>query len=81
MGTESLTIEIDTELMARLRAAGVDPKAYAERVFRSKLAQQESADQRASRAETWRAEHRDELESYDAFVREHGLWSDGLRLF
>ena len=81
MGKERLTIEIDSELMERLRAAGVDPQAYLERLLARQAANQETAEQRAAREGALRAEMQQGLDDYDAFIAKYGLWSDNLRQF
>jgi len=81
MGKERLTIEIDSDLMDRLRAAGVDPQAHVERMLRRQAFAGESQAEREARWAAWRDAHKGELDSYDRFIEEHGLWSDGLRTF
>ena len=36
---------------------------------------------RAAKAERWYEENREAIEAHNKFVEEHGLWSDGHRLF
>lgn len=81
MGAETLTLNIDADLAARLREAGVEPVAYATRLLLERAAAAESGAAEQARREAWRSEHRDELDSYDRFIAEYGLWSDGLRAF
>jgi post-segregation antitoxin (ccd killing protein) len=81
MGKEELTIEVDADLLAQLRAAGVDPQAHVERILRRHGLANLSVAEREARREAWRKQHRDELGSYDHFIEENGLWSDGLRAF
>ena len=79
MGKERLTVEIDSELMDRLRSAGVDPQAYVERVLRRKTLENETPEQREARWAELRQEMKAGIDDYDAFIAKHGLWSDGLR--
>jgi post-segregation antitoxin (ccd killing protein) len=81
MGAETLTLDIDAGLAARLREAGIEPAAYAMRLLRERAAATESGDAAQARRDAWRREHREELGSYDRFIAEHGLWNDGLRPF
>lgn len=81
MGKEVVTLEIDAELMEQLRASGVDPAAYLERLLKRKALSGEMSDKRQARAVAWRKEHQAELDSYDRFIKENGIWSDGLRQF
>jgi post-segregation antitoxin (ccd killing protein) len=81
MGKERLTIEIDSDLMDRLRAAGVDPQAYLERTLRRMAFSGETQAEREARWARLRAEMQPGIDAYDSFVEKNGLWSDGLRLF
>lgn len=81
MGKVTLSVEIDQALYDRLVLAGVDPQAYLARLLRHKEHMAISPTEREARAAAWRGEHAGELESYDRFVEENGLWSDGLRTF
>ncbi|MBI1250863.1 MAG: hypothetical protein GC189_05265 [Alphaproteobacteria bacterium] len=77
MGKEKLTVEIDSDLMARLRAAGVDPQAYVQRLMDRKAADRTSATAKQAEREAWRRAHDAELASYDAYIDKHGLWCEG----
>jgi len=81
MTKERLTIEIDADLMDRLRAAGLDPAQYAERVLARNIIAGESEAERAAREEALRAEMRAGLEAYDRLFDEVGDWSADLRTF
>jgi post-segregation antitoxin (ccd killing protein) len=81
MGKEHLTIEVDADLMERLRKAGVDPQAYVERLLARSMLANESDAEREARHAALRAEMKQGTEAYEAFIEEHGLWSDGLRQF
>lgn len=81
MGKEVLTLEVDAELMDKVRAAGLDPQTYVARLLEREAAKQESATERAARHTALRAELQPGLDAYDAFIERHGLWSDGLRPF
>jgi post-segregation antitoxin (ccd killing protein) len=81
MGKEHLTIEVDAELIDRLRKAGIDPQAYVERLLTRSMLANETDAEREARHTALRAEMKDGMDAYDAFIEEHGLWSDGLRQF
>ena len=36
---------------------------------------------RAARIASWREENREAIERYNEYIREHGVWSKGLRRF
>jgi post-segregation antitoxin (ccd killing protein) len=83
MGKEivTVTVEIDSDLMERLRATGMEPVEYLQRLTRRDAVLRETPEQRQARADAWREENREELESYDRFIAEHGLWCEDLRTF
>jgi hypothetical protein len=81
MGKEHLTIEIDAELMDRLRSAGVDPQAYVERLLKRSVLASESDAEREARHAALRDEMRQGTEAYEQLIEEVGDWSAGLRVF
>lgn len=81
MGKEVITLKFDKELMERLRAAGVEPAIYLERLLKRDATLGETPAAREARAAVWRETHRAELESYDEFIATNGLWCDDLRQF
>lgn len=81
MGKERVTVEVDQDIMDRLRKAGLDPQTYLERMLRHKALASETNSQREAREAALRAECQPGIDAYDAFIEEHGLWSDGLRQF
>jgi hypothetical protein len=81
MGKEQLTIEVDADLMQRLRAAGFDPVGHIERLLARDAVARETAEQRATRQAALRAEMQPGLDAYDALIEEVGDWSAGLRVF
>ena len=62
-----VNLSIDTELLAAARSQGINLSALLERA----LAQEQ--------ARKWLAENIDAIQSYNEEVRQHGVWSDGLR--
>jgi hypothetical protein len=81
MGKEQITIEVDTALMERLRAAGLDPIQYVERLLARQALATETEAERDARHAALRAEMKPGQDAYDAFIEAHGVWSDGLRQF
>jgi hypothetical protein len=81
MTKERLTVEIDAELVERLRAACIDPQAYIESLLRRAGAVGESPAQKAEREKALREEMAPGLKAYDDLIEKYGLWSDGLRQF
>lgn len=81
MGKEQLTIEVDAALMERMREAGVDPQAYVERLLRRGALSGESESERSARWAILRAQMKDGMDAYGAFIERNGLWSEGLRQF
>ena len=62
-----VNLSIDTDLLAAARSQGINLSALLERA----LAQEQ--------ARKWLAENIDAIQSYNEEVRQHGVWSDGLR--
>ncbi|HVY03326.1 MAG TPA: type II toxin-antitoxin system CcdA family antitoxin [Caulobacterales bacterium] len=81
MTKERLTIEIDADLMARLKNAGVDPIQYAERILAQSLTANETQSERAGREQRLRAEMQAGVDAHDRLFEEAGDWSADLRAF
>lgn len=81
MGKEHLTIEIDADLMDRLRKSGADPQAYVERLLARSMLANETDAEREARHAALRAEMRQGMEAYERLIEEAGDWSAGLRVF
>lgn len=81
MGKERPTIEVDADLMERLRAAGLNPASYIERLLAREAIARETPEQKAARQAALRAEMQPGLDAYDALIEEVGDWSAGLRVF
>ncbi|MES1201860.1 MAG: type II toxin-antitoxin system CcdA family antitoxin [Pseudomonadota bacterium] len=81
MGKEKLTIEVDAELMGRLRAAGLSPEEYVERLVRRNSAAGETDAQREARHAALRAEMKEGMDAYERLIDEVGDWSADLRTF
>lgn len=81
MTRERLTIEIDTDLMARLRAASIDPIQYAERILAQSLIAKETPTERVAREQELRTEMQAGLNAHERLFDEAGDWSADLRVF
>ena len=77
---ERVTIEVDSETLARARAAGLDLSRTLVRALRRELPPL-SEEERKRDAERWYQENKEEVDSYNEFVAKHGLFSDGWRTF
>jgi hypothetical protein len=81
MGKEHLTIEVDAELMDRLRRAGIDPQVYIERLLARSMLANETDAERETRHAALRAEMKPGMDAYERLIEEAGDWSAGLRVF
>jgi len=79
MGKERITLELNSELMDRLRAAGVDPQAYLESVLARKAAAQRSLDDQALLDAAWAEENKLAIEEYNAQVNRIGTFASRQR--
>jgi len=76
---ERVTVEVDSETLARARAAGVDLSEVLKRVVHRELPRI-SPDGHAD-ADQWYRENKSAVDSYNKFIAENGLFSDGVRKF
>ena len=81
MGKEVVTLEVDSELMERLRAVGIEPAEDLQRWLRREAVLRETPAEREKRGLAWRQEHQAELDAYDRIIAEHGVWCDDVRPF
>lgn len=78
---ERVTIELDAEMLARARAAGLDLSELLTRAVRRVLPPPTSEEERKRSAEQWYAENKEAVDAYNEYVEKHGLFSDGMRTF
>lgn len=64
---KAVNLSVDAELLREARANGLNLSSLLERALAGEAARR------------WLAENREAIEAYNAEVREHGVWSDGLR--
>jgi antitoxin CcdA len=76
---ERVTVELDAEMLARARAAGLDLSELLTRAVRRVLPPRDEERKRA--AEQWYAENKEAVDSYNEFIAKHGLFSDHVRKF
>jgi post-segregation antitoxin (ccd killing protein) len=78
---ERVTVEIDAETLARARQAGLDLSDVLTRALRRTLPLQKTEAERKREADAWYAENKAEVNWYNGFIAEHGLFSDSTRKF
>jgi post-segregation antitoxin (ccd killing protein) len=79
---ESVTVELDSEMLKRAQAAGLNLSEVLDRAVRRVLPPLPKSDEERKReAEQWYAENKAEVDWYNAFIAEHGLFSDSTRKF
>ena len=77
---ERVTVELDPEVLAAARKAGVDLSRELTRALIRYLPNVTEAEREAM-ARKWYQENKEWVDSYNRFVREHGVFSDGVRTF
>ena len=78
---ERVTVELDAETLSRAREAGLDLSELLTRAVRRVLPAPTSEEGRKRAAEQWYAENKEAVDAYNKYVEEHGLFSDGMRMF
>jgi antitoxin CcdA len=79
---EPVTVELDSETLARARAAGLDLSVELKRALHRILPPPKLSDEERKRAaDQWYAENKDAVDAYNEYVEKHGLFSDGMRTF
>lgn len=73
MAKKAVNLSVDAELLARAREVDVNLSATFEEALRRHVHEEEQA--------RWRSENAGAVEAYNDFVREHGVFGEGLRLF
>ena len=75
MTTDAISIDPDT--LAILRENGIDPEVYLKR--QAELAAERPTPEAVAKLAAEKEALRPEIEAYNAFIDEHGVWSDGYR--
>lgn len=66
-------VSINQGLLDAARALDINLSATLERALEAEV--------RARKRQQWLDENREAIDAYNEHVREHGIWSDGLRAF
>ncbi len=77
---ERVTLELDAKALAAARAANIDLAQLLVEALRRRLPQLDGA-ARDQAARQWYEENKKAVDSYNAFIEVHGLFSDGVRMF
>jgi antitoxin CcdA len=72
-GKRAANLSVNAELLEQARALEINLSATLERALTEEV--------RARKRQQWLEENREAIAAYTAHVREHGIWSDGLRGF
>ena len=78
--SERVTVELDPDILARARAAGIDLSEALARAIRRELPLTSDGERKRA-AEEWYKENKEAVDAYNEYVGEHGLFSDGQRMF
>jgi antitoxin CcdA len=78
---ERVTVEVDAELIAAANEAGIDLSQLLTHALRRRLPPKISYAEREAEAQKWYEENKEAVDSYNEFIKTHGLFSDGLRKF
>lgn len=70
---KACNVSINQDLLREARALGINLSQAME----GRLAELV----REAKAQAWREENKEAIESHNRHVEKHGLWSDGLRMF
>jgi antitoxin CcdA len=77
---ERVTIELDSEAIEAARAANIDLSELLIAALRRRLPTLHAAE-REQAARAWYEENKEAIDSYNKFIEQHGLFSDGVRTF
>lgn len=77
---EKVSVEVESELVAAAEAAGLDLSKELTRALR-RLFPPVNPQDRKRAAEEWYKENKEAVDWYNRHVEEHGLFSDGIRMF
>ena len=70
---KAVNVSINSDLLRQAREAGLNLSQALEETLTLQV--------RERRAREWAEENRDAIEAHNRWVADHGLWSDGLRMF
>lgn len=72
-GKRATNVSVNQGLLEAAKTLDINLSATLERALEAEV--------RARRRERWLEENREAIDAYNEHVREHGVWSDGLRGF
>lgn len=72
-GKRAANVSINQGLLEDAKALDINLSATLERALEAEV--------RARKRERWLLENRDAIAAYNEHIREHGIWSDGVRGF
>lgn len=78
--TRRVIVSLEEDVAVAAEQAGVDLSDVLSRALRRSLPQLRD-NERAASDEEWRRENREAIEAINRFIDEHGLFSDGVRMF
>ena len=78
--TRHVTVALEDDLIAAAEAAGVNLSEVLSRALQRSLPQLQGKDRDAANAK-WQEENREAIEAVNRLIEEHGLFSDGIRMF
>ncbi|PIV88388.1 MAG: acetoacetyl-CoA synthase [Hydrogenophilales bacterium CG17_big_fil_post_rev_8_21_14_2_50_63_12] len=70
---KATNLSVRTDLLEEARALGINLSKTLEKALEAEV--------KKARGKAWLEENRAAIEAYNRETAEHGLWSDGLRLF
>jgi len=77
---ERISVELDSEFIAAAKEAGIDLSQLLREALHRRLPHLQAAEQRAA-AQQWYEENKEAVDSYNRFIENYGLFSDGSRTF
>jgi antitoxin CcdA len=78
--TRHVTIALDEDVIAAAEAAGVDLAEVLSRALRRSLPELQESEQAAANTK-WRQQNREAIQAVNRLIEDHGLFSDGMRMF
>jgi antitoxin CcdA len=78
--TRHVTITLEEDVIAAAEAAGVDLSEVLSRALRRSLPELQDKEREVANAK-WREENREAIEAVNRLIEQHGMFSDGMRMF
>jgi antitoxin CcdA len=77
---ERVTVEIDSEILAAAREAGMDLSTLLTGAIRRRLPHLSDVE-REDAARQWYEDNKEAVDASNEMIEKHGLFSDGVRIF